>query len=277
MEADEDEVIDVDQLMADFDKESNTRIWEGPAKIIVNTLMVVFSLYCIAMTLWSTELPETKLARFLGLIVLLGSFIGLDTPLTVTQMLWVNLIMDTFAALALASLPPTRKVMAEKPRSVDEHILKGMGAGILGVGGIFTAILLAICIFFQNTDITYAGTLVDVFKGNFTWGTGNGLSAYELGLFFTIFVMLQFWNLFNAKSFMTNESAFKGISWKNTKWFILIVFVILGGQIAMTETPGLQEMFNVAEGGINPIDWLIIIGSTSLVLWIGEIFRIFKK
>ena len=211
------------------------------------------------------------------LIVLIGAFIGSESPLTVTQMLWVNLIMDTFAALALASLPPTRKVMAEKPRSVDEHILKGMGAGILGVGGIFTAILLAICIFFQNTDITYAGTLVDVFKGNFTWGTGNGLSAYELGLFFTIFVMLQFWNLFNAKSFMTTESAFKGISWKNTKWFILIVFVILGGQIAMTETPGLQEMFNVAEGGINPIDWLIIIGSTSLVLWIGEIFRIFKK
>lgn len=211
------------------------------------------------------------------LIVLIGAFIGSESPLTVTQMLWVNLIMDTFAALALASLPPTRKVMAEKPRSVDEHILKGMGAGILGVGGIFTAILLAICIFFQNTEITYAGTLVDVFKGNFTWGTGNGLSAYELGLFFTIFVMLQFWNLFNAKSFMTTESAFKGISWKNTKWFILIVFVILGGQIAMTETPGLQEMFNVAEGGINPIDWLIIIGSTSLVLWIGEIFRIFKK
>ena len=211
------------------------------------------------------------------LIVLIGAFIGSESPLTVTQMLWVNLIMDTFAALALASLPPTRKVMAEKPRSVDEHILKGMGAGILGVGGIFTAILLAICIFFQNTEITYAGTLVDVFKGNFTWGTGNGLSAYELGLFFTIFVMLQFWNLFNAKSFMTTESAFKGISWKNTKWFILIVFVILGGQIAMTEAPGLQEMFNVAEGGINPIDWLIIIGSTSLVLWIGEIFRIFKK
>ena len=211
------------------------------------------------------------------LIVLIGAFIGSESPLTVTQMLWVNLIMDTFAALALASLPPTRKVMAEKPRSVDEHILKGMGAGIRGVGGIFTAILLAICIFFQNTEITYAGTLVDVFKGNFTWGTGNGLSAYELGLFFTIFVMLQFWNLFNAKSFMTTESAFKGISWKNTKWFILIVFVILGGQIAMTEAPGLQEMFNVAEGGINPIDWLIIIGSTSLVLWIGEIFRIFKK
>ena len=211
------------------------------------------------------------------LIVLIGAFIGSESPLTVTQMLWVNLIMDTFAALALASLPPTRKVMAEKPRSVEEHILKGMGTGILGVGGIFTAILLGICIFFQHTDITYAGTLMDVFKGNFTWGAGNGLSAYELGLFFTIFVMLQFWNLFNAKSFMTNESAFKGLSWKNTKWFILIVFVILGGQIAMTEIPGLQEMFNVAEGGINPIDWIIIIGSTSLVLWIGEVVRMIKK
>ena len=211
------------------------------------------------------------------LIVFIGAFIGSESPLTVTQMLWVNLIMDTFAALALASLPPTKKVMDEKPRSVNEHILKGMGSGILGVGGIFTALLLGICIFFQHTDITYAGTLLDVFKGNFTWGAGEGLSAYELGLFFTIFVMLQFWNLFNAKAFMTSESAFKGISWKNTKWFILIAIVILGGQIAMTEAPGLQEMFNVAEGGINPIDWAVIIGCTSFVIWIGEILRLFKK
>lgn len=211
------------------------------------------------------------------LIVLIGAFIGSESPLTVTQMLWVNLIMDTFAALALASLPPTRKVMDEKPRSVNEHILKGMGAGILGVGGVFTALLLGICIFFQHTDITYAGSLMDIFRGNFTWGAGDGLSAYELGLFFTIFVMLQFWNLFNAKAFMTSESAFKGISWKDTKWFIIIALVILGGQIAMTEAPGLQEMFNVAEGGINPVDWLLIIGCTSLVLWIGEIVRVFKK
>ena len=211
------------------------------------------------------------------LIVFIGAFIGSESPLTVTQMLWVNLIMDTFAALALASLPPTRKVMDEKPRSVNEHILKGMGSGILGVGGIFTALLLGICIFFQHTDITSAGTLLDGFKGNFTWGAGDGLSEYELGLFFTIFVMLQFWNLFNAKAFMTSESAFKGISWKNTKWFIIIAIVILGGQIAMTEAPGLQEMFNVAEGGINPIDWALIIVCTSFVLWIGEILRLFKK
>lgn len=205
------------------------------------------------------------------LIVLIGAFIGSESPLTVTQMLWVNLIMDTFAALALASLPPTKTVMQEKPRSVNEHILKGMGTGILGVGGIFTVILLGICIFFQHTDVT---SLMDVLTGNVAWGANNGLSEYELGLFFTIFVMLQFWNLFNAKAFMTSESALKGISWKDTKWFILIALVILIGQILMTEIPGLQEMFNVAEGGIKAMDWVIIIASTSLVLWIGEIARI---
>lgn len=208
------------------------------------------------------------------LIVLIGAFIGEESPLTVTQMLWVNLIMDTFAALALASLPPTRTVMKDKPRSVNEHILKGMGAGILGVGGLFTAILLGICIFFQHTDIT---CLTDVFTGNFVWGTGLGLSDYELGLFFTIFVMLQFWNLFNAKAFMTGSSAFKGLNWKNTRLFIIIAGVILGGQILMTEIPGLQEMFNVANGGLKVVDWLIIIAGTSLVLWFGEIVRLFKR
>lgn len=208
------------------------------------------------------------------LIVLIGAFIGAESPLTVTQMLWVNLIMDTFAALALASLPPTKSVMSEKPRPVTEHILKDMGTGILGVGGIFTIVLLGICIFFQHTDVT---SLTDIFNGNAVWGDYNGLSPYELGLFFTIFVMLQFWNMFNAKAFMTTESAFKGISWKDTKWFIIIAFVILAGQILMTEIPGLQEMFNVAEGGVNLIDWIIIIVSTSLVLWFGEIVRLLKR
>lgn len=208
------------------------------------------------------------------LIVLIGAFIGSESPLTVTQMLWVNLIMDTFAALALASLPPTKTVMEEKPRSVNEHILKGMGTGILGVGGLFTLILLAICIFFQHTDIN---SLSDIFNGNAVWGANDGLSAYELGLFFTIFVMLQFWNLFNAKAFMTNKSAFKGISWKNTKWFILIALVIFIGQILMTEIPGLQEMFNVAEGGIKVMDWVIIVAATSFVLWIGEVLRLVKN
>lgn len=208
------------------------------------------------------------------LIVLIGAFIGTESPLTVTQMLWVNLIMDTFAALALASLPPTKTVMNDKPRPVNEHILKGMGYGILGVGGIFTVVLLGICVFFQHTNIT---TLTDIFNGNAVWGEYNGLSAYELGLFFTIFVMLQFWNMFNAKAFMTSDSAFKGISWKNTKWFIIITFIIFIGQVLMTEIPGLQEMFNVAEGGIKPIDWILIIASTSFVLWIGEIIRLVRK
>lgn len=208
------------------------------------------------------------------LIVLIGAFIGTESPLTVTQMLWVNLIMDTFAALALASLPPTKTVMNDKPRPVNEHILKGMGYGILGVGGIFTIVLLGICVFFQHSDIK---TLTDIFSGNATWGKYDGLSDYELGLFFTIFVMLQFWNMFNAKAFMTSDSAFKGISWKNTKWFIIITLVIFIGQVLMTEIPGLQEMFNVAEGGIKPIDWIIIIVSTSFVLWIGEIIRLVRK
>ena len=201
--------------------------------------------------------------------VLIGAFIGTELPLTVTQMLWVNLIMDTFAALALASLPPTHTVMKEKPRSVNEHILRGMGKGILGVGLIFTALLLGILLFFQHTDVTSLTNL------HWEWGAYNGLSAYELGLFFTIFVMLQFWNLFNAKAFMTNGSAFKGISWKNTRWFILIALIIFVGQILIVQLGG--EMFNVAQGGLKLMDWVIIVASTSLVLWIGEIIRLFKR
>jgi len=208
------------------------------------------------------------------LIVAIGAFLGTESPLTVTQMLWVNLIMDTFAALALASLPPTKVVMKEKPRSVNEHILKGMGSGILGVGGLFTLVLLSILLFFQHSEVS---CLMDICNGTAVWGAYNGLSAYELGLFFTIFVMLQFWNLFNAKAFMTSDSAFKGLSWQNTKWFIIIALVIFLGQVMMTEIPGLQEMFNVAEGGIRIIDWIIIVVCTSFVLWIGELIRLFKK
>lgn len=208
------------------------------------------------------------------LIVAIGAFIGEESPLTVTQMLWVNLIMDTFAALALASLPPSKTVMDEKPRPINEHILKGMGTGILAVGGIFTVLLLGLCIYFQHTDIK---CLTDIFNGTAVWGKNNGLSAYELGLFFTIFVMLQFWNMFNAKAFMTSDSAFKGISWRDTKWFIVIALVIFVGQVLMTECPGLQEMFNVAEGGVKLEDWVIITVATSFVLWIGEALRLFKK
>ena len=203
------------------------------------------------------------------LIVLVGAFIGTESPLTVTQMLWVNLIMDTFAALALASLPPTHSVMKDKPRSVNEHILKGMGSGIIGVGLTFFFILLAALLFLQHTDVYPGGPLFP------KWGAYNGLSLYEEGLFFTLFVMLQFWNLFNAKAFMTNGSAFKGISWRNTKWFILIALIIFFGQVLIVEFGG--EMFNVAKGGLCWNDWLFIVGGTSLVLWVGEIVRAVRK
>ncbi len=205
-------------------------------------------------------------------IVTLGAFIGTESPLTVTQMLWVNLIMDTFAALALASLPPTRKVMEEKPRSVDEHILKGIGKSILGVGLTFAAICLALLLYLQHNDIN---CLTEIFP--LRWGAYDGLTPYELGLFFTIFVMLHFWYMFNAKAFMTTDSAFKGLSFKNTKWFIIITAVIFIVQILLIEVPGLQEMFNVAEGGLKLIDWAIILIGTSLVVWIGEITRPLKK
>ena len=205
-------------------------------------------------------------------IVLVGAFIGTESPLTVTQMLWVNLIMDTFAALALASLPPTHAVMKEKPRSIDEHILKGIGKPILGVGLTFAFICLALLLYFQHNDVI---SLTHVFP--LSWGAYDGVSAHELGLFFTIFVMLHFWYMFNAKAHFTNSSAFKGISWKNTRWFIIITSVIFFVQIALIEVPGLQEMFNVAKGGLGLWNWVIILVLTSLVVWIGEITRPFKK
>ncbi len=204
------------------------------------------------------------------LIVLIGAFLGTESPLTVTQMLWVNLIMDTFAALALASLPPTKTVMQERPRSVNDSIIsKPMAKRIFGVGGLFTVLLLGLLLFFQHADV------VSLTNIDFAWGEYNGLSAYELGLFFTIFVMLQFWNMFNAKSFMTGKSAFNNLNFKETKWFILIALVIFIGQIIIVQFGG--EMFNVAQGGLKIMDWAIITVATSFVLWIGEIIRLLKK
>ena len=206
------------------------------------------------------------------LIVLVGAFIGTESPLTVTQMLWVNLIMDTFAALALASLPPSRKVMEDKPRSVNEHILKGIGTNILVVGLTFAFTCLAFLLYFEHNDVTSLTTLFPL-----NWGDYNGLTHYEQGLFFTIFVMLHFWNLFNAKTFMTTDSALKGVFRKDSKWFILIAAIILAVQIILTEEPGLQEMFNFAEGGLKSLDWIIIIVGTSLVVWVGEIKNLIKR
>lgn len=200
------------------------------------------------------------------LIVLIGAFIGTESPLTVTQMLWVNLIMDTFAAIALASLPPTHAVMKDQPRKVTDSIIsRPMAKSIFGIGGFFTLLLLGILLYFQHNDITSLTALP------FALGAYNGLSAYELSLFFTIFVMLQFWNMFNAKAFMTGKSAFANL--KKCTGFLTIAMVILIGQIVIVELGG--QMFNVTH--LYWQDWLIIICSTSLVLWIGELVRLVKR
>jgi Ca2+-transporting ATPase len=202
------------------------------------------------------------------LIVMIGAFIGTESPLTVTQMLWVNLIMDTFAAVALASLPPTRDVMKERPRKYTDSIInKRMAWNIFGVGGIFTALLLGVLLVMQHADIT---SIMDIILGNFIYGAYDGLSTYELSLFFTIFVMLQFWNIFNAKAFMTGHTAFARA--KDSKVFMGVAGVILIGQIIIVEIGG--QMFNVTP--LRFADWIAIILLTSLVLWIGEANRFVK-
>lgn len=187
-----------------------------------------------------------------SLIVLIGAFIGEQSPLTVTQMLWVNLIMDTFAAIALASLPPTRDVLKEKPRRRSDFIIsRNMAALIFGVGAAFVAVLMWLLLYFRND--------------------GDGLTTYELSMFFTAFVMLQLWNMFNVKAFMTGKSAFSHLF--SSKGFIWMVVVILAGQILITTFGG--EMFSVVP--IRPLDWLKIVGLTSAVLWVGEIARLFSS
>lgn len=201
------------------------------------------------------------------LIVLIGAFVGTQSPLTVTQMLWVNLIMDTFAAIALASLPPSADVMNDKPRKVTDFIInKPMMRNIFGLGGLFTALLLVILIIMQHADITSMSDFL-----SFNYGEYNGLSNYELSLFFTIFVMLQFWNMFNAKAFMTGKSAFYNI--KNSKGFLLIAAVIFVGQILIVEIGG--QMFNVTH--LNITDWVTIFLTTMIVLVVGEIKRLKKS
>lgn len=199
------------------------------------------------------------------LIVLIGAFLGQQSPLTVTQMLWVNLIMDTFAAMALAALPPTPAVMREKPRNRKAFIVTpAMWKIIISEGLIFFIILTALLILFQHTDITCLYNFSDI-----VWGNFNGLTSYELSLFFTIFVFLQFWNMFNARAFATGKSAFH---LKHCGEFILITVVILAGQIAIVQFGG--EFFEVVP--LKFLDWIIIIFSTSIVLVIGEFIRCFK-
>lgn len=186
------------------------------------------------------------------LIVLVGSIIGHELPLTVTQMLWVNMIIDTFAAAALASLPPTPKVMDEKPRKPTDFIISPkMRNYILGIGITFSILLLGMICWFTKSY--------------------GAITRYELSIFFTTFVMLQFWNMFNAKAFLSHGSAFKNL--KNSTGFLIVMLVIPIGQYLIVEFGG--EVFRTVPIALK--DWGIIIGLTSLVLWIGEILRLLKK
>lgn len=201
-------------------------------------------------------------------IVLFGAFMGEESPLTVTQMLWVNLIMDTFAAMALASLPPSESVMKDKPRDRNAFILnKAMYQNILGVGGFFFVLLLVLLYVFEHSNITQLTDLLNV-----QLGASDGLTPYELTLFFTIFVMTHFFYLFCARAFETGKSA---LHFKGCKGLLIIAAIILAGQIAMVEIPGLQNFFNVT--GLKFEDWVIIIVGSSLVLWIREIWSLLKK
>ncbi|MDR1658139.1 MAG: calcium-translocating P-type ATPase, PMCA-type [Deltaproteobacteria bacterium] len=190
-------------------------------------------------------------------VALLGPFLGIQLPLTVTQMLWVNLIMDTFAALALASEPPDWSVMRKPPRNPEAFIVTPtMAKFIFTVGGIFLILFLILVL-----------GLGSVFPMN----TETTLGLHNLSVFFTVFVFLQFWNLFNARMLGRNDSAFSGL--KESKMFILIVGVIGLGQILMTQIGG--EVFRTVPLSFG--EWVTIIIATSPVLWVGEIIRFLKR
>ena len=187
------------------------------------------------------------------LLVLGGSVIGTEMPLTVTQILWVNLIMDTFAALALASLPPSHEVMKEKPRKASDFIInKSIGFGILFCGIFFFLVMFALLVYCERRG-----------KG--------GVDVHELTMFFTTFVMIQFWNLFNAKALMSHHTAFR--HFLKDKGMILVLVLVLVGQWIIVTFGG--EMFRTTPLSLH--EWLLIIGSTSVVLWTGELWRAFKR
>lgn len=208
------------------------------------------------------------------IIVLLGAFLGTESPLTVTQMLWVNLIMDTFAALALASLPPDPSVMKDKPRSRNAYIInKEMAIRIFGVGLLFVMVLFGFVQYFRHFDVTSLAdfSFSDYLGSFFDFSHEHAhLSAYELSLFFTIFVFMQFWNIFNAKAFRANGSAFKGFFAKDwPKGFVATLLLIFIGQILIVSFGG--EMFNVTPLQFG--DWIRVVAFTSVILWVGEIER----
>lgn len=210
-------------------------------------------------------------------IVLFGAFMGTESPLTITQMLWVNLIMDTFGAMALASLPPSPEVMKSKPRDRKAFILnKAMSFDIWGVGLFFFALTLGFLYIFQYADITSMTDLLSL-----KLGKSNAVTPYEQTLLFSIFVWTHFWYMFNARSFETNKSYFK---LKQSSGFRTIVNVIVLGQIVIVELLynffNVEPMFHTTDWRLNIngcMDWLIIVGLSSLVLWIRELWCIISK
>ncbi len=201
-------------------------------------------------------------------IVLFGAFMGEESPLTVTQMLWVNLIMDTFAAMALASLPPSESVMRHKPRDRKAFILnRQMYENILGVGGFFFLLLLALLYVFEHSNVTCLADLLHLHIG-----PADRLTPYELTLFFTVFVMTHFFYLFCSRAFGTGRSA---LHFKGCEGLLGIAAMIFVGQIAMVEVPGLQKFFNVT--GLRLDDWVIIIVGSSFVLWVRELWSLTKR
>ena len=199
-------------------------------------------------------------------IVLVGAFMGTESPLTVTQMLWVNLIMDTFGAMALASLPPSQSVMKDKPRDRKAFILtKPMMKDILGVGGFFFLLLVMFLYIFQHTEITQMTDLLHC-----KLGEANGLSPYEQTLLFSIFVWTHLWYMFNTRSFETGKSFFQ---LKMSKEFFTIVAIIFIGQIVIVEV--LYDFFNCTP--MKLIDWVIIVALSSLVLWARELWHLLTK
>lgn len=182
------------------------------------------------------------------LLVFIGTLTSHELPLTVTQMLWVNLIIDTFAAAALASLPPDEKVLQEKPRKTNAFIITpAMKHSILGIGITFAAVLLGLLVWFDYT--------------------GGDITRRELSVFFTAFVMLQFWNLFNAKAFTTHASAFRNL--RHATGFLVVMCIIPIGQFCIVQFGG--EVFRTVP--LSWQDWGIIVGATSTVLWVGELLR----
>lgn len=201
-------------------------------------------------------------------LVLCGAFMGTESPLTVTQMLWVNLIMDTFAAFALSALPPTNKVMADKPRDRNAFILdKSMLSNILGVGLFFFFLLLGLLYIFQHSDIQQLTDLL-VLK----LGEKGPVTPYELTLLFTIFVMTHFWYMFNARAYKTGGS---GLDLKGCDGFITIAIIVLVGQILIVQLPFLNSFFNVES--LKMVDWVIIIGLSALVMIVREIYALIKR